>query len=134
MDREILEECGAFGDPALHAQAFQFRRAADQLVANASVANVFMQRLEPWALRKTDPAKAASSLNTLCEWLLWLARWMAPFMPSKAQDLWEMLGQADRVSGQSWPGAPEASTWRQLENGAALGTPAALFPRLDDPS
>ena len=134
MDREILEECGAFGDPALHAQAFQFRRAADQLVANASVANVFMQRLEPWALRKTDPEKAASALNTLCEWLLWLARWMAPFMPGKAQELWEMLGQPGRVGDQSWPGAPEPSTWRQLENGAALGVPAALFPRLDDPS
>ena len=75
--------------------------------------------MEPWALRKTDPGRAASSLNTLCEWLLWLARWMAPFMPGKAQELWEMLGQPGRVVDQHWPGSPEASTWRQLENGAA---------------
>ncbi len=133
MDAEILTQCGSIGDPALHARAFQFRRAAEQLIANATVANVFMQRLEPWALRKTDPERAASALNTLVEWLVWLARWMAPFMPLKAQELWVMLGRKGRVSQQSWPGHPEAGSWRQLDNGEGLGEPAALFPRLDDP-
>ena len=48
---------------------------------NARVANVFVDRLAPWSLRKTDPERCASVLNTCCEYLAWVARWMAPFMP-----------------------------------------------------
>jgi len=133
MDKEILELCGAVGDPAEHVQGFHFRKAAEQLLANATVANVFMQRLEPWALRKTDPERAASALNTLCEWIGWLSKWMVPFMPGKAQALWEMLGQAGQVAGQPWPGVPSAADWRRLTEGQPLGTPEALFPRLEAP-
>jgi methionyl-tRNA synthetase len=104
------------------------------VVANASVANVFVDRMAPWALRKEDPAKAASALNTLCEWLNWQARWMAPFMPTKAQELWEMLGHSGQVADEAWPGTPEAGSWRGLTAGADLGTPAALFPRLTAPT
>ena len=84
----------------------------DAMVANAAVANVFMDRMAPWTLRKTDPAKAQSSLNTLCEWISWVARWMVPFMPGKAQELWEMLGRTGRVMDQEWPGVPEPARWR----------------------
>ena len=134
MDRLILEECGPIEDPALHVREFRFRRAAEAVVANASVANVFVDRMAPWALRKEDPAKAASALNTLCEWLNWQARWMAPFMPTKAQELWEMLGHSGQVADEAWPGTPEAGSWRGLTAGADLGTPAALFPRLTAPT
>jgi methionyl-tRNA synthetase len=134
MDRLILEECGPIEDPALHVREFRFRRAAEAVVANASVANVFVDRMAPWALRKEDPAKAASALNTLCEWLNWQARWMAPFMPTKAQQLWEMLGHSDQVADEAWPGIPEAGSWRCLTAGADLGTPEALFPRLTAPT
>ncbi|MEM9803195.1 MAG: methionine--tRNA ligase, partial [Planctomycetota bacterium] len=134
MDRILLEECGAIEDPAEHVRAFRFRRGAEAVVANASVANVFVDRLAPWALRKEDPVRAASALNTLCEWLSWQARWMAPFMPTKAQDLWEMLGQSTRVADEPWPGRPEAGAWRSLEAGQPLGEPSALFPRIELPA
>ena len=128
MDRLILEECGPIEDPAALVKEFRFRRAAEAVVANATVANVFVDRLAPWALRKEDPEKAASALNTLCEWLNWQARWMAPFMPHKAQQLWEMLGHASAVADQPWPGTPSAEDWRSLSAGAPLGTPEALSP------
>ena len=134
MDRLILEECGPIEDPAAHVREFRFRRAAEAVVANATVANVFVDRMAPWALRKEDPAKAASALNTLCEWLNWQARWMAPLMPTKAQQLWEMLGHSGQVSDELWPGTPDAGSWRSLTAGAALGNPEALFPRLTDPA
>jgi methionyl-tRNA synthetase len=133
MDAELLEGCGAIGDPAEHVRAFRFRRAVETLAANATVANVFMQNTEPWALKKTDPARAASALNTLCQYLAWMARWMAPFVPGKAQALWEMLGRPGAVADQPWPGVPEAASWRALEGGSPLGTPAALFPRVEEP-
>jgi methionyl-tRNA synthetase len=133
MDRLILEECGPIEDPAALVKEFRFRRAAEAVVANATVANVFVDRLAPWALRKEDPEKAASALNTLCEWLNWQARWMAPFMPHKAQQLWEMLGHTSAVADQPWPGTPSAEDWRSLSAGAPLGTPEALFPRIQAP-
>ena len=133
MDAEILEHCGLIADPAEAVLAFQFRSAARIVTANASVANLFMQRLEPWSLRKTDPERAASALNTLCQYLGWLARWMAPFLPEKAGQLWAMLGMQDEVTGRAWPGLPQAADWRFLEPGHRLGTPAALFPRLEAP-
>jgi len=132
FDRTILEECGPFGDPAEHVREFHFRRAAEQLVQNATVANVFVDRVAPWALRKTDPARAASALNTACEWLAWLARWMAPMMPAKAQALWTMLGQEGAVAAQRWPGVPKPGTWRSLRAGTKLGEVAGLFAKIDD--
>jgi len=132
LDRQILGDCGPFADPAETIREFRFRRAAEQLVANASVANVFVDRTAPWALKKTDPVLAASTLNTACEWLSWLARWMAPMMPNKAQDLWRMLGQEGLVADQRWPGIPVAGAWRSLRGGTKLGEVSGLFPKIDD--
>ena len=132
MEQVLFEECGAIGDPAEHVHAFRFRKAAEQLVANASVANVFVDRLAPWALRKTDLEKAESALNILCEWIGWVSSWMTPFMPNKAQRLWEMLGQEGEIASKPWPGIPQAGDWRRLETGTPLGEVEGLFPRIDD--
>lgn len=132
MDRVLLAECGEFEDPAAHITAFRFRKGAEAIVKNAAVANVFVDRLAPWALRKEDPAKAASSLATLTEWLGYMARWMAPVMPTKAQTLWEMLGQEGQVAGQGWPELPRAGQWRRLVPGTPLPpVEAPLFPRIE---
>ena len=45
-----------------------------------------------------------------------------------------MLGHATQVAEQPWPGRPEASHWRSLPAGQPLGTPAALFPRVELPT
>jgi methionyl-tRNA synthetase len=132
MDRVLLEECGAISDPGASIRAFRFRRAAEELVANAAVANVFVDRLAPWALRKTEPARAAAALGTLCDWLALQARWMVPFMPAKAQVLWAMLGQESRVESESWPEPPRPGAWRVLPPGQGLGTVEGLFAKIDD--
>jgi methionyl-tRNA synthetase len=132
LDALILQGCGAIVDPAESILAFRFRRASEQLVANATVANIFVDRTAPWALRKTDPERCASVLRTCCEWLAWMARWMSPFMPGKAQALWVMLGQAGAVTDGGWPGLPQASSWRLLPDDQALGEVQGLFTRIDD--
>ena len=132
LDAEILENCGAIVDPADSVRQYRFRRASEELLANAAVANVFVDRLAPWTLRKTDPERAQSVLNTCCEWIAWIARWMVPFMPGKAQALWTMIGQAGQVADESWPGLPTAPSWRSLRAGQKLGEVAGLFAKLDD--
>jgi len=134
MDAEMLERCGEYEDPGEHVKAFRFRRAAEAVVKNATVANVFVDRLAPWALRKEDPAKAESALATLCEWLRYVARWMTPIMPNKAQALWQMLGEEGPVEAAGWPSLPAPGTdWRVRRDGDALGEVDALFPRLQLP-
>ncbi|MBL8856894.1 MAG: methionine--tRNA ligase [Planctomycetes bacterium] len=132
LDRIILSECGAIPDPGADIAEFRFRRSAESLLACGRVANVFVDRMAPWALRKTDNELAESVLNTCCQWLAWQARWMAPFMPIKAQKLWAMLGQAGDVSAQPWPGVPVAGTWRTLAGGTQLGTVEGLFQKIED--
>ncbi|HTF89654.1 MAG TPA: methionine--tRNA ligase, partial [Planctomycetota bacterium] len=132
LDRVLFEECGAFGDPADAILAFRFRRASEQLIENARVANVFIDRMAPWSLRKTDPVRCASVLNTCCEWIGWVSRWSAPFMPGKAQKLWAMLGNAGEVASIGWCGVPERNSWRSLEPGQKLGLVEGLFAKVDD--
>jgi methionyl-tRNA synthetase len=134
LDRTILEDCGPFADPAEHVLAFRFRRAAEQLIENARVANVFVDREAPWKLRKSDPERCASVLATCCEWLSWVSRWMVPFMPNKAQELWTMLGNHTSVASQPWPGVPAPGRWRSLGAGLPLGDVHGLFAKLDDDS
>jgi methionyl-tRNA synthetase len=128
----LLEECGVIGDPAEHITAFRFRKAAEQLLLNAAVANVFIDRTAPWKLRKTDMVEAGSVLGACCQYLGWLAHWMTPMLPGKAQALWEMLGQSGEVAELPWPGTPCAETWQLIPAGQKLGEVAGLFDKLED--
>ena len=132
LDRALLEECGPIADPGASIRAFRFRRAAEELLANAQAGNVFVDRFAPWTLRKEDPQKAESVLSTACQWQSWLARWMAPFMPEKAAALWSMLGETSDLEREPWPGLPESESWRRLPVGQALGDVRGLFDKIDD--
>ena len=112
-------------------ERYRFRKAAQALLELAAVGNVFIDRSEPWKLRKSDPERAAAALRTAAEWIGLLARWMAPMMPGKAQAIWEMLGQPGKVAERGWPGDPEPRAWRHLEQGP-LGEIAGLFDKLED--
>jgi methionyl-tRNA synthetase len=132
LERSLLEECGPIADPGESILQFRFRRATEELVANAAAANVFIDRHAPWALRTSDPARAASVLHVACQWIAWLARTMVPFMPRKAQDLWAMAGGAGAVTALAWPGRPSPGAWRALAAGAPLGRIEAPFPKVPD--
>jgi methionyl-tRNA synthetase len=132
LARILLLECGPIADPAPSVLEFRFRRATEDLLANASVGNVFVDRMAPWALAKTDPARSASVLHAACQWIAWLARWMGPFMPGKARALWTMVGGEGDVLRLPWPGMPARDTWRLLPAGATLGPVSGLFAKLAD--
>jgi methionyl-tRNA synthetase len=132
LDRSILEACGPVADPSRAVLEFRFRRAIEELVANAAVANVFIDRHAPWALRATDPARTAAILNTACNWLALVARWMSPFLPRKAEELWTAAGGTGSVESTPWPEAPRAGAWRRLTPGAPFGAITAPFPRITD--
>ena len=127
----MLQDSGPMEDPADSVLRFRFREASSRLLANAAVANVYIDTTAPWALRKTDMERCGSVLNTAVEYLHFLARWMAPFMPKKAQALWEMLGESSPVAESGWPELPKADTWRKDLGGQKLGDIHGLFDKLD---
>ena len=54
-------------------------------------------------------------------------------MPTKAQELWSMLGLEGAVAEQTWPGVPERGNWRgTVEARSKLGEVGALFAKIDD--
>ena len=132
LDLAMLQSSGPITDPADSIRRFRFREATQRLLANAAVANVYIDSTAPWALRKTDMERCGSVLNTAVEWLQLLSRWMAPLMPLKAQALWEMLGESTLVAAAGWPEMPTAETWRKELGGQKLGEIHGLFNKLDD--
>ena len=131
LDSILLTECGDVHDPGEHVLENRYRKATEALLANASVGNVFIDRMAPWALRKSDPERAASVLNTAAEWIALVARWATPFLPEKAELLWRMLGADGEAAATPWPVRPQPGTWRSLGT-PRLGPIEGPFAKIPD--
>ncbi|MEP6692473.1 MAG: methionine--tRNA ligase [Gemmatimonadaceae bacterium] len=86
--------------------------------------NEFVQAHQPWALDK-DPARHAELDATLAALVAQLARVairLAPFMPSKCQELWTTLGGPGSVHDQRLASPADSAGWRVTKG-------APLFPR-----
>ncbi len=107
---------------------FKFRRAATVLMELSREGNRIFDDGKPWSTRKTDPARAATTLWVCCETLRTLAFLCAPLMPSTAEKLWEML---------ALPGSPgEAGFSKAAEEAFREGggpvRPGILFRKIPD--
>jgi methionyl-tRNA synthetase len=89
-------------------------------------ANEYVQRTQPWSLAKNPDARGAldDALASLVRQLARLAVLVSPFMPAKAQELWESLGGPADVSAQRLDGLGRlaAAGWKVKKG-------PALFPR-----
>jgi len=128
-DRAILDQAAALlplarkamGDQAIHtALAAIFGVVAD--------ANRYFAAQEPWALRKTDPARMATVLYTTAEIIRRVAILCQPFMPGSSAKLLDLLAVPE--DARSFAALDEA-----LTAGTALPAPAGVFPRyVEQPS
>jgi methionyl-tRNA synthetase len=89
-------------------------------------ANEFVDRQAPWKLA-ADAAQAAEldrTLGSLVRQLVRQTAFIAPFMPTRGQDLWERLGAPGRVIDHSFDevAALDPTGWRVTK-----GDP--LFPK-----
>jgi methionyl-tRNA synthetase len=116
MDRQLLHEALA---------------AAWRIVARA---NEYVDRQAPWKLAK-DPAQREElelTLATLAWTLAWLAAMTFPFMPRKAEQLWEHLGAPDTLDALVW--GPADGVERIEPGGWGVRKGAPLFPKEQAPS
>ena len=93
-----------------------------QLVATA---NLYIQQTAPWKLAKEGREDELDNvLAALARALYRLAVMAVPFVPGKAQDLWQALGMTGEAAGASWDtlAAPPVA-------GVRSRRPEVLFPK-----
>lgn len=67
-----------------HIQNFQLNIALQEIFSLVTAANTYLERLAPFKLIKTNPARAKNVLYNVIETLRWIGILLLPFIPSRA--------------------------------------------------
>ena len=102
-------------------------RALEIIWEGVGEANRYFADMAPWALRKTDPAKADAVLYWTAEAVRQLAILVRWVIPASADRLLDQLGVASDVRDLAALETPLAA-------GGALPAPQGVFPRLEMPA
>jgi methionyl-tRNA synthetase len=126
-DDAVLAEIGAARAAMDEAMAeLAIHKAIEAIWRGVSAANVYFAGQAPWALRKSDPARADAVLYVTAEAVRRLAILVRWIIPAGADALLDQLGQEegarDFASLEAW-----------LEPGLVLPAPQGVFPRLEAP-
>ena len=111
----------AMGEQAIH-------QALAAIFAVVAEANRYFAGQEPWALRKTDPARMETVLWTTAETIRRIGILCQPFMPGSAARLLDLLVIPDDQRGFAHLADDHA-----LQPGTALPAPQGVFPRYVEP-
>jgi methionyl-tRNA synthetase len=104
---------------------FDLRSGADAIWGLVSSANLYVQQTAPWALAKAGKESELDDvLGSLARALTRLAVLSSPFIPAKAQALWEMLGFKNEVASAGWDRAQHPAV-----SGQTVSRAEVLFPK-----
>jgi methionyl-tRNA synthetase len=138
-----IPECGELTDEdkamlaaadALHAStredmnALMIHRALASIIAVVSEADRYFASQEPWALKKTDPARMATVLYVTADVVRQIAILLQPFMPESSAKLLDLV--AAPVDKRDFAALGPAG---RLVAGTALEAPKPVFPRYVPP-
>ncbi len=128
-DRGILDRAVEALDTARKAMGEQgIHVALASIFSVVAEANRYFAAQEPWALKKTDPARMETVLWTTAEVIRRVAVLCQPFIPTSAGKLLDMLAVGDDARSFSHVAADHA-----LMPGTALPAPQPVFPRYVEP-
>jgi methionyl-tRNA synthetase len=111
-------------DVCRHMERLNIGGALETIWSAMSEANLYFADCAPWALRKTDPARADTVLYTTAEAIRQLAIMASWAIPAGSARMLDLLGQAADARDYAALSAP-------LATGTQLPPPAGVFPRLD---
>ena len=142
---------GGFPTVGDHIEAGRFRAGLAEAMRLASTVNQYLSDEAPWALVKTDRARAGTVLYVALRAVDSLKTMFTPFLPHTSQVVHELLGNEGVLAGQlefrevteeggrthevltgdysSWVGRWEPSA---LRAGQQLAEPRPLFRKLDE--
>jgi methionyl-tRNA synthetase len=120
-DKEIIASAdGLLAEVRSQHKDFAISRALDTIWKVVADANRYFAGQEPWALKKTDPARMETVLYVTAEVLRTVGILIQPYMPHSAAKLLDALSVKDR----QFSDLP-----KRLVPGTALPAPAPIFPR-----
>jgi methionyl-tRNA synthetase len=121
---------GLLAEVRTHLQAQQFHLALDAIWTVVRQANADVDRMAPWALRKTDQPKMQQVLYLLAEVLRHLAIILQPFMPDSTAKILDQLAVPETARTFAFLNRGESLTdENSLEPGTPLPKPEGVFPR-----
>ena len=122
-DKEILASAEALlAEARTQHDAYAINRALDAIWKVVADANRYFAAQEPWALKKTDPARMATVLHVTAEVLRVIGILVQPYMPGAAAKLLDLLA----VPGER---RTFAHLGDRLVAGTPLPAPQPIFPR-----
>jgi methionyl-tRNA synthetase len=128
-DKTILAAADALYASAREAMDRQgIKHYLDAVWAVVGDANRYFAGEEPWAKRKTDPARMGTILYVTAEAVRQVAILAAPVVPAAAGKLLDALGQ--EPSARSFRALGEAG---RLRPGTPIPPPTGVFPRYVEP-
>ena len=112
-------------------RGFLLHEGLKRVMACVTRGNEFVQSSQPWALAKNQDTRhqLESVLAAIIRQLARHAIHLAPFMPSKSQELWEQLGGRGNVGDQRFADVAslDVTGWRVAKG-------ASLFPKPQPPT
>lgn len=127
-DRATLAAIAETGDAVGRLlERFQFRQAQSAMLELARLGNRYFDEQQPWATRKSDPARCATTIHVCLQLVAGLGRLMAPFLPQSAARLAGMLHLEDVGTSGDWGRIGV----ELLREGQAIEKPVILFPKLE---
>ncbi len=102
----------------------EFHLALEAVFDAVREANGYITREQPWALKKTDPARMGEVLRVLHDALRGFATVLQPFMPGSMAKLLDQLGVPEAARTLAALATP-------LPGGLALPAPAPLFAKIE---
>ncbi len=122
-DQAILAQAAGMLEQVRGAMGqFQIHRALEAVWAVVAEANRYFAGQEPWALRKTDPARMGTVLYVTAEVIRQVAILAQPAIPDSAAKLLDLLAVPADQRGFAALGTP-------LTGGTVLPAPTPVFPR-----
>lgn len=109
-----------------HHDERSIRKAADEVRAIWSAANVYLAEGAPWSRVVREPDRAAVIVRTGVNLLALAAAVAWPFVPSTAERVLKALGQSAKPL---WPSSAAAAL-AQIEGGRKVDVPPILFEKL----
>ncbi len=99
VDAEVRREIQRLHEEFVDAMyKVKMKEATNRLLEMARLGNKYLNEKEPWKALKSNPEEAVETLYTSLYILREIALHLAPFAPSSAQRLWEMIGEEGDVN------------------------------------
>lgn len=98
----------------------------EEILRISSMANEYIDRMAPWALRKSDPEKMEHVLYVLMEVIRCISFYLQPFIPNSSHKILEFLSIPLEKRSFSF-----LSKDFSLVPGGSINAPEVVFPRLE---